>query len=69
VLGPFPTRLDDDEHFAKELASLRGKYGDSGPSAAEELKVTGQQIAECIPATIMNDALLPVLAQPQPPQS
>ena len=67
VLGPFPTRLDDDEHFAKELASLRGKYGDSGPSAAEELKVTGQQIAECIPATIMNDALLPVLAQPQPP--
>lgn len=67
VYGPFSTESGDTQQFAKQLAGLRGQYGDASSGAMEELAVTGQSITKLIPAEIMRDALVPALAGAEPP--
>jgi hypothetical protein len=59
--GPFRVRMDDPAQFAKELANLRGRYGDDGTGARDELRGIARTIAGAIPKKIVEDVLAPAL--------
>ena len=59
--GPFRVRMDDPAQFAKELANLRGRYGDTGTEARDELRGIARTIAALMPKKIVDDVLAPAL--------
>ncbi len=59
--GPFRVRMDDPAQFAKELANLRGRYGDDGTGARDELRGIARTIVAAIPKSIVEDVLSPAL--------
>jgi|GEM_PF-5878432 len=59
--GPFPARMDDPAQFAKELANLRGRYGDEGTGARDDLHGIARTIAAAMPKGIVEDVLGPAL--------
>ncbi|MBA2723573.1 MAG: CHAT domain-containing protein [Methylibium sp.] len=59
--GPFRVRMDDPAQFAKELANLRGRYGDEGNGARDELRGIARTIAAAMPKKIIEDVLAPAL--------
>ena len=65
--GPFPVQLEDAQQFARDIARMRGSYGDSGSGAMEVLRVTGKEIGKLIPDELVNEALVPALQGKAPP--
>ena len=59
--GPFRMRMEDPAQFAKELANLRGRYGDEGTGARDELRGIARTVASEMPEKIVDDVLAPAL--------
>ena len=60
-VGPIVAPLEDSQKFARDLASLRGVYGDTGNGARDQLLGIGRNIAALIPQAIFDEVLTPAL--------
>ena len=60
--GPWTVRVEDPQHFARDLAALRAVHGDTGTGARDELVVIGRAIAGLLPEALIRDVLAPAWA-------
>ena len=66
-VGPIVAPLEDSQKFARDLASLRGVYGDTGNGARDQLVGIGRNIAALIPQAIVDEVLTPALGSDRHP--